>query len=154
MYYIKSNKGMEKKMFENIGIEYNGIKSVSPKESKGAVERGAYILDIREEAEVNHKTLDVPNAMFLPFSKLEEGYKDIPKGISFIVTDSTGMKSKDVARFLKDKGFDDVAYMAGGLKEWETDKLPLTVDVNEQITGSCFCMLKTKREVKKRRSCK
>ncbi len=138
-------------MFENTGIDYSGIKALTPKEAKEVVEKGAYILDIREEAEVNHKALDVPNAMFLPHSQLEESYKDIPRDVSFIVTDSTGMKSKEVARFLKEEGFEDVAYMAGGFKEWEMDKLPVTVDVDEQLTGSCFCMLTTRREVKKRR---
>ena len=142
---------MGKNMFENTGIDYGGIKALTPKEAKEVVEKGAYILDIREEVEVKHKAMDVPNAMFLPFSELKENYKDIPQDVSFIVTDSTGMKSKDVAKFLKEEGFEDIAYMAGGFKEWEMDKLPVTVDVDQQLTGSCFCMLTTKGEVKKRR---
>jgi len=136
-------------MFKNAGIEYGGIKSLTPKESKEVVEKGAFILDIREEEEVRYKALDVANVMFLPFSKLREGYKDIPQDVSIIVADSAGMKSRDVAGFLKDEGFDEIAYMAGGFREWELDKLPVTVDVDEQLSGSCFCMLKPQRKLRK-----
>ncbi len=49
--------------------------------------------------------------------------------------------------FFKDKGFENIANMAGGLVEWERDGLPLKSDKSERLSGSCACMLR-KREKK------
>ena len=63
-----------------------------------------------------------------------------------IVADSVGIHSKEVAKFLVNKGFVNIANMAGGLVEWERDGLPLQVNLKEELSGQCACQLKAKKK--------
>jgi rhodanese-related sulfurtransferase len=59
-----------------------------------------------------------------------------------IVADSVGLRSKSAVKFLMDNGFANVANLNGGILDWEHDGMPIIVDLNKQLSGSCTCRLK------------
>ena len=60
-----------------------------------------------------------------------------------IFADASGIHSKEAVKFLMDKVFcNRIANMTGGLIEWEQDELPLIIDKNQKLSGSCMCQLR------------
>ena len=135
------------KLFENKGIISGGILNLSPCEALEACKKGAMIVDVREDYMNSFKVFDVDEIIFCPYRVLGENYQDFPKDKALIFADAAGIHSKETVLFLKDKGFENIANMAGGLVEWERDGLPLKIDKSERLNGSCACMLR-KREKK------
>ncbi|MCK5170918.1 MAG: rhodanese-like domain-containing protein [Bacteroidales bacterium] len=133
--------------FKNKGVVSSGILHLSPRESFELCQIGAIIVDVREDYMGRFKMFDVEELIFCPRSILEENYLEIPKNKPLIFADAVGLRSKETVLFLKDKGFGDIANMAGGLVEWERDGMPVKIDKSERLTGSCMCMLR-KREKK------
>ena len=133
--------------FKNKGIVSSGILHLSPRESYELCQIGAIIVDVREDYMGRFKMFDVEELIFCPRSILEETYLEIPKNKPLIFADAVGIKSKEAVLFLKEKGFRNIANMAGGLVEWERDGMPVKIDKSERLTGSCMCMLR-KRDKK------
>ena len=133
--------------FKNKGIVSSGILHLSPGESYDLCQIGAIIVDVREDYMGRFKMFDVEELIFCPGSILEENYLEMPKNKSLIFADAVGLKSKEAVLFLKEKGFKNIANMAGGLVEWERDGMPVKIDKSERLTGSCMCMLR-KRDKK------
>ena len=134
--------------FENKGIRYGKLLSLSPRETVDFCKKGAVIVDIREEYLNGFKMFGVPEVIYLPMSRFREEYRILPADRPLILADSSGFKSREATLFLLEKGYSPVANMAGGLVEWERDGMPLNTDINERLTGSCMCQLKP-RERKK-----
>jgi len=65
--------------------------------------------------------------------------------INYIILDTKALKL--IEHKNDNKGFENIANMAGGMVEWERDGLPLKIDKTERLSGSCACMLR-KRENK------
>ena len=144
---MTADKAMHK-FFENIGIRSSGMLHLSPRESYEICRKGAIIVDVREAYLTGFKQFDVKNVLYCPKSKLDQFYQDLPGNEALICADSSGLRSKEAVRFLQEKGFANIANMAGGIVEWERDGLPLQIDVKERLSGSCVCQLK-KREKNK-----
>lgn len=128
--------------FEEKGIVSNGILNLSPSETLGICKKGGIIVDVREEYLNRYKMFDVEEIIFCPQSILEGNLNELPKDKPLIMADSTGINSKKAVLFLKEKGFENIANMAGGMVEWERDGLPIKEDKTERLTGSCACMLR------------
>lgn len=47
-------------------------------------------------------------------------------------------------------GFQNTYNLAGGFVEWERDGLPIKIDVQERLSGSCMCQLKPRKRNKKK----
>jgi len=133
--------------FKNMGLVSSGMLHLTPKETLEMSKKGAIIVDVREEYMNRFKVCDVDEIIFCPYSKLEELYHDLPQNKALVFADATGIHSKEAVLLLKEKGFENIANMAGGMVEWERDGLPLVIDKSERLTGSCACMLR-KRERK------
>jgi len=66
-----------------------------------------------------------------------------PANKPMIFADAAGIHSKEAVTFLTGKGLGEhVANMAGDLVEWERHGLPLVIDKNGRISGSCMSMLR------------
>jgi rhodanese-related sulfurtransferase len=91
---------------------------------------------------IGFKLFDVDEIIYCPKSKIEEIYLDIPKDKALIFADATGIHSKEAVLFLLEKGFENIANLAGGLVEWERDGVPIKIDYSERLSGSCACQLK------------
>ncbi|MDA3954425.1 MAG: rhodanese-like domain-containing protein [Bacteroidales bacterium] len=133
--------------FKNKGVVSSGILHLSPRESRELCQKGAVIVDVREDYMGRFKMFDVEELIFCPRSILDENYLELPKNKPLIFADAVGLKSKEAVLFLNVKGFINIANMAGGLVEWERDGMPVKIDKSERLTGSCMCMLR-KRDKK------
>jgi sulfur dioxygenase len=131
-------------LFENYGFLSSGIFNVTPREAFELCGKGAVIVDVREDYLNSFKIFDVPAIIFLPRSTLEENYSSLPGDKYMILADSVGIRSKEVFVFLKDKGYDKIANMAGGIVDWEQEALPLKTNDEQKLTGSCLCQLKAR----------
>ena len=135
-------------LFENYGFLSCGIFCVTPREAFELSRKGAVVVDVREENLRGFKSFDVPELFYLPKSKIEEQYKDLICDRYMIFADTAGLRSKEAVIFLNEKGFQRIANMAGGIIDWERDGLPVKINIEERLSGSCMCQLKP-REVKK-----
>ena len=136
---------MDDSFFEE-GFDSGGILNVTPRQTYSYCQKGALLIDVREEFMNSFKMIDVPEVIYCPFSILGETYQNLPKNKPMIFADAAGLHSKEAVTFLIDKGFGDlIANMAGGLVEWERDGLPLIIDTSEQLSGSCMCQLRPRK---------
>jgi rhodanese-related sulfurtransferase len=129
-------------LFDNCGFLSSGIFNVSPREAFVLCGKGAVIVDVREEYLTNFKNFDVPEIIILPLSQLLQKLSVLPQEKYLIFADTVGLKSKEAVVFLKDKGFEKIANMAGGIVDWERDGLPVRTDIGERLSGSCMCQLR------------
>jgi rhodanese-related sulfurtransferase len=129
------------------GFISSGFLNLSATEAyKELTENDAVILDVRELRLIGYKRFDVPKVINIPFSTLAECYIDLPVEIPVIVADSVGLRSHEAMEFLIDRGFNNIANLAGGIVEWERDGLPVKKDISEQLDGSCVCQLKPRHK--------
>jgi rhodanese-related sulfurtransferase len=135
-------------LFDNYGFVSGGIFNVSPREAFELCGKGAVIVDVREEYLNNFKKFDVPEILFFPLSELVKQISGLPKDMYLIFADSVGLRSKEAVVLLKDKGYIKIANMAGGIVDWERDGLPLKINVEERLSGSCMCQLKPRERQK------
>lgn len=141
-----------KNKFLNLGIISNRILNLSPKETyKNCTENNAIIVDVREENITGFKHFEVPKVLYLPFSDIKEKYHSLPTDIPLIFADAAGLRSKEAVEFMKNTQYNNIANMAGGLVEWERDQLPLNIDFENRLSGSCMCQLRY-RDRKKAKS--
>ncbi|HRS53125.1 MAG TPA: rhodanese-like domain-containing protein [Bacteroidales bacterium] len=130
-------------LFENYGFYRDKLLHVSSKEAYELCLKGAILLDVREEYLNSFKKFDVPYIIYIPLSKIKQNdYKLNKESCFYIVADSAGLRSKEAAKLLLSNNFLNIANMAGGLIEWERANLPLIINNNEKLTGSCMCQLK------------
>jgi rhodanese-related sulfurtransferase len=131
------------------GFISQGIHHLSPHETLEACTEGAVLVDVREDYMNRHKMFDVPEVIYCPRSILEETYLGLPRDKMLVFADAAGIHSKESVIFLKTKGFENIANMAGGLGERERDNIPLVIDKTERLSGSCMCMLRKREKSKK-----
>lgn len=122
----------------------HGVLNLTPKESLSLSEKGAAIVDVREEYMNAFKMFKVEKLFYLPYSQIEQLYKQLPHDIPLIFADAVGLKSRESVLFMMAHGYDNVANMAGGIVDWERDGLPLTTDITNRLSGSCMCQLKAR----------
>ncbi|MCX6272994.1 MAG: rhodanese-like domain-containing protein [Bacteroidetes bacterium] len=126
-----------------------GMKYLSPKEAQSISDDDVIFIDLRPEYETNAKQIRVKTLVFLNWQDFKQEYTILDPARHFIVFDEVGLHSKEIVKFLVDKGFENVAGMAGGIVDWERDGLPINIDMNELMTGSCLCTMKPKKKFKK-----
>jgi len=132
---------------EKYGFVINGLRHVSGKESLEILKEEGYMLDLRPEFELV-KLMITEHILYIPFHEIKEHYPELPKDTWLILADAVGLRSKETAIFLKEKGFSNILHLAGGVVEWERDGLPVTLDKSLRLSGSCMCQLR-RREIKK-----
>jgi hypothetical protein len=89
--------------------------------------------------------------MFIPISRLAQESSELPQDRYLIFADTVGLRSKDAVVLLKDKGYIRIANMAGGIVDWERDRLPIKINAEERLSGSCMCQLKPREGSKRLR---
>jgi rhodanese-related sulfurtransferase len=133
--------------FKNTGFESGGIRNVTPRQATALCQKGAVIIDVREDELSRFKMFSVPEVIYCPFSILGETYAHLPKDKPMIFADAAGLHSKEAVLLLMEKGYTGrIANLAGGLVEWERDELPLTIDKTEKLSGSCMCQLRPRNK--------
>src|SRR5665647_806199 len=127
-----------------IGFMAHEVLNLTPAESYALCEKGAIIVDVREEYMNSFKVFKVGSLLYLPYSELEQLYTELPKDKPLIFADAVGLKSREAVLFMNEHGYDNVANMAGGIVDWEKDGLPVTTDTSNRLSGSCMCQLKAR----------
>ena len=126
--------------FFSHGFVSSGFLNLTPKEAyTEATENNAILLDVREERLTGYKNFNVPSA-------IPDNYETLPRNVPVIVADSVGLRSHEAMEFLINKGFSNLANLAGGIVDWERDGLPLRIDRTEQLDGSCVCQLRPRHK--------
>ena len=128
--------------FEGYGNTIDGVLHLSPKESYELCKKGVTLLDVRPELMVAYKTFDVPEYVHCYHQEFKNYYKHLPKNRPIIIADTVGIRSKEIVIFLTEKGYSQVANMVGGITDWEKDGLPMIMDNQQMLTGSCMCQLR------------
>lgn len=136
---------MMNSFFDKLGQSKGVPVSLSPREAFVYLQDNAVILDIRPEYETSFRIFDVPKILYLSYSLYREELFQIPNDIPLIIADSVGNQSKEVACYLIEQGYLQVAYMAGGIVEWDRAGLPLKKDADYSMTGGCACRLQPQK---------
>ena len=122
------------------------VKFLSPKEALSISGLPVVFIDIRPDFETPGQRIRVHQLVYLPDDAIYQQYTMLDPEKHFIIFDAVGIHSKEAVIFLQDKGFKNVASMAGGITDWERDGLPMDIDKKELLTGSCACTLKPKKK--------
>jgi rhodanese-related sulfurtransferase len=136
-------------LFLNRGIAHQGVLSLSPKEALELTGKGVFLIDLRDPDYVDYKAFDAEMVICLPMDAFDDRVMELDRAGYYILSDASGIKSREYANKMLALGFVHVATLSGGFVEWERDGLPVRVDINERLTGACACQLKP-RERKKR----
>ena len=95
--------------------------SVSPTDAYQMVQKGAFLLDVRTQAEWDQYR--VPGATLIPLDELPNRLNELPKNKQIVVICHSGNRSKTGRDILLSDGFQAVS-VTGGLLQWYADKLP------------------------------
>lgn len=133
-------------MFQGKGMLIGGNINLSGTDVMSLKDTGIIVVDLREEYEYAYKQFAGVPVLQCPFTQLEELYSTLPHDKPFVVADSTGLRSKMIALWLREKGYNNVANLAGGIMDWERDGFPVEIDKSGQLSGPCLCMLKKRKQ--------
>jgi rhodanese-related sulfurtransferase len=125
-----------------------GNEYLSPQEAYALLSDDAILVDLRDDSYKNGREFDVKNVIPIFYRNLETDYMSLPRDKKLILADYVGLRSKEAMLFLKNRGFDNVASLIGGVVNWEQEGLPLKIDHGEELVGSCACQLKPRKRVK------
>ena len=89
---------------------------VSVTEAAARRDQGAFILDVREQAEWNE--VHIPGATLIPLGTLADRVKEVPDDREIVVVCRSGNRSQAGRDILLQAGFTRVTSMAGGMNEW------------------------------------
>lgn len=103
----------------------NNISRISPREAYAAYIMGSVLVDVRDAKEVAAKSAEVNHLVSLPFAELDRRYTELPVNRPVVVISAAGIKSREAAKFLAEKGYTSVSSLDGGLEAWEEEGLPI-----------------------------
>lgn len=128
--------------FQGKGLRIGDIVHLSGSEALEEARKGALFIDLRLTIETDYKKFDVPEVLYLQSEELASRLSEIPRDRPVIVADSVGLKSREVVEFLIKQGYINMANLNGGILDWERDGLPVIIDPDKQLSGSCTCRLR------------
>ncbi|HNV69357.1 MAG TPA: rhodanese-like domain-containing protein, partial [Candidatus Ozemobacteraceae bacterium] len=131
--------------FDGYGTLYGTVRQLLPQEALELIKKGAVLVDVRDEAEMNGKYFQIPGLIYLERRHLEDRFERLPKDKPLILADSVGMKGKEAVVFLQQKGYTQLANINGGIFAWEDEKLPMVVKEEEILAGECACRLRPRK---------
>jgi len=103
----------------------NTLKNFSPREAYAAYILGSTFVDVRDDKPAGSKTVDVKRVLSVPFSELSNRLGELPADRPVVLLSRIGIKGKQAAKLLIEKGYQDVALLDGGLTAWEEEGLPV-----------------------------
>ncbi len=103
----------------------NTLKHFSPREAYAAYILGSVFVDVRDSLNTGVKTADLRQIVSLPFSELDQRFGELPVNRPVVLVSNIGNKGKEAAKFLVERGYQDVAIMDGGMVAWEKEGLPV-----------------------------
>jgi rhodanese-related sulfurtransferase len=101
------------------------LRRISPRDAYAAYVRGHLLVDVREEADLAKKTVDIGHLVSMPISEFKLRFAELPIDRPIVLVSRVGSSSNKAARILLKQGYSDVAIIDGGLTEWENEGLPV-----------------------------
>ncbi len=95
---------------------------VSVKQAVEMQAAGAFVLDVRTQAEWNE--YHAPNSVLVPLDQLPNRLSELPRDQEIVVVCRSGNRSATARDLLLKAGFGKVTSMAGGLKQWSAQGYP------------------------------
>lgn len=132
--------------FGGCRLKIDGIAYPLPHEVPALLNSGAVMVDLRSELETEVRAFGVESVIYLPHHLFEERWMTLPAGSPLILADAVGLWSKHYTRFMHEKGFSQVASLAGGIADWEKDGLPMRAGKYQPLNGPCPCMIVPKEK--------
>lgn len=131
----------------------DGIAVLDSAEALECSRRGAVFVDLREAYETNFRVFDVERVIYLPWSKWASSGTGAdgpaagewpPKDRPLVIADAAGIYARSAARLLRESGYANIAYLAGGMLDWCADGMPVRRDDDYELRGQCACKMKTR----------
>lgn len=101
-------------------------------------------IDVRDAEEVKEESYKLNNLINIPLDDLEGKLKEIPKDKQVILLCKSGNRSKKAYEILKQKGFENIANMEGGLMAWKDKNYPINISSSETKTDKKSCCADSK----------
>ncbi len=121
------------------------IKEISANKAFELLEKGALLVDVREQDEVQLTSFQIGGIENIPFSSFDENYSHLPKERNLVLACHLGIRSFRVAQFLTIQGWDEanIFSLSGGIDAWKkaglpTKSAPRTFSMAKPAT-SCGC---------------
>ena len=99
-----------------------GMKEVTPAEGHKLVQGGALLVDVREQGEYDE--VHAEGAQLLPLSEFEARHAELPRDRPLVMICRSGARSARAGEYLLERGYGDVANLAGGTLAWAEAGLP------------------------------
>ena len=110
------------------------LPSITPKEAKRLVDRGARLVDIREASE--HAKEHIPGARLMPLSALDGADLCPDKGEKVIFHCRSGARTQaHAARLARKAGSGKAFVLEGGISNWKRAGLPTVVGQGESLAS-------------------
>lgn len=131
--------------FAGHGLLIDGIVFLSAREALPFLEKDAILVDLRDDFEKSGREFQVGNLIALPYSNLLDDFEELPRDRSLILADNVGLRSKDAVRFLKERGYESIASLNGGMVDWAREGMPTAIDRDQELIGECSCKIATRK---------
>jgi rhodanese-related sulfurtransferase len=103
---------------------------------KRIVEESVLLVDVRERADFDRLTLDVPEIVNVPFSEFEERFSELPRDRELVLVSADGERSLMATYYLMHHGYTRVANMSNGVAKWLFRGFPVKGDPATLTTAS------------------
>ena len=128
--------------FQNCSLKIDRIPYPLPKEVLELLGAGAILVDLREEFDTEIRAFGVEHITYLPHTEFEQKWESLPLDKPLILADAVGLWSRKYAVFLRTKGYENIASLAGGIADWEKDGFPMKAGKYQPLNGPCPCMIR------------
>jgi rhodanese-related sulfurtransferase len=111
-------------MSDRGGLLHPEIEDYDPKETQDEVNKGALLIDVREQSEwdAGH----IPGAKHIPMGQVGSRLSELPRDQKLIFTCRSGNRSGHVKDALIDEhGYTNVHNQLGGIIAWQLEGLPI-----------------------------
>ena len=98
------------------------IPEIDVHETKDRLEKGAVLVDVREQNEFDEER--IPGSLLIPLSEFAGRFDELPTDKPLIMQCRSGGRSGQATEFLLANGYEDVVNMAGGILAWKEEALP------------------------------
>lgn len=95
---------------------------------KRIAQENVLLVDVREQADFDQLTLDVPEIVNIPFSVFEERFPELPRDRELVLVSADGQNSLKATYYLMRHGYTKVANMSNGVAKWLYRGFPVKGD--------------------------
>ncbi|CCF22135.1 Rhodanese-like (plasmid) [Pseudorhizobium banfieldiae] len=129
-------------MNETVKKELAEASEVCPTTTRGLLAKGALLVDVREQNEVDQVAFADCEVLHIPMSEFEQRWREVPRDREVIVACAVGARSLKATYYLMYQGYGHVANMKHGMARWLERGFPVSGDVSEQPVkagSACGC---------------